>query len=196
MTITQWVPRGAPAPGGVLFHKLLRITNMAVFAELLQLSSSIIFAALLVISLMTLNLLRTKNVKYPPIIKGWIPWLGCAIEFGKAPLTFIKESSEKHGEVFTFYAIGQRMTFLTDVRDFHLFFNSPQADFQRAVEDAVKNTAGINRVDFFTNHRRIHDLVKGRLSSSNLSKLTPKVGRKLEEYAASGKFVLIFYLKL
>nr|XP_058950631.1 24-hydroxycholesterol 7-alpha-hydroxylase-like isoform X1 [Pocillopora verrucosa] len=160
---------------------------MAAFAELLKLSSFIIFAALLVISLLTLNLLRTKNVKYPPIIKGWIPWLGCAIEFGKAPLTFIKESSEKHGEVFTFYAIGQRMTFLTDVRDFHLFFNSPQADFQRAVEDAVKNTAGINRVDFFANHRKIHDLVKGRLSSSNLSKLTPKVGRKLEEYATSAK---------
>lgn len=111
-----------PAPGGVLSHKLLRTTNMAAFAELLKLSSFIIFAALLVISLLTLNLLRTKNVKYPPIIKGWIPWLGCAIEFGKAPLTFIKESSEKHGEVFTFYAIGQRMTFLTDVRDFHFFF--------------------------------------------------------------------------
>lgn len=74
------------------------------------------------------------------------------------------------------------MTFLTDVRYFHVFFNSPQADFQRAVEEAVKNTAGINKIDFFANHRRIHDLVKGRLSSSNLHKLTPKVGKQLQKY--------------
>jgi len=126
--------------------------------------------------------LAAKNVKYPPVIKGWIPWLGCAIDFGKEPLNFIKKSTEKHGVIFTVYAAGQRMTFLTDVSDLHVFFNSPQADFQRAVEEAVKNTAGVNKIDFFANHRKIHDLVKGRLSSSNLHKLTPKVGKQLEEY--------------
>lgn len=78
------------------------------------------------------------------------------------------------------------MTFLTDVSDFPLFFSSPQADFQRAVEEAVKNTAGINKDNFFANHRKIHDLVKGRLSSSNLYKLAPKVGRQLDEYINHG----------
>lgn len=55
---------------------------------------------------------------------------------------------------------------------------------------------GINRVDFFINYCRIYDLVKGRLFFFNLSKLILKVGWKLEEYIVSGKFVLIFYLKL
>ena len=155
--------------------------------ELLQ--PALFLVALLVIAVFSLNFLATKNVKYPPVIKGWIPWLGCAIDFGKAPLEFIKESCEKHGVIFTFYAAGQRMTFLTDVNDFHLFFDSPQADFQRAVEEAVKNTAGINKIDFFANHRKIHDLVKGRLSSSNLHKLTPRVGRQLQEYLRQGMFI-------
>lgn len=159
---------------------------MAAFVELLQTPPTLILVALLVIALLTLNFLGTKNVKYPPIIKGWIPWLGCAIEFGKAPLNFIKASREKHGRIFTVYAAGQRMTFFSDVSDFHVFFYSPQADFQRAVEDAVRNTAGINKVDFFANHRKIHDLVKGRLSSSNLNKLTPNVGRQLQEYIKNG----------
>lgn len=162
---------------------------MAAFEELLQTPPTLILVALLVITLFTLNFLGTKYVKYPPIIKGWIPWLGCAIEFGKAPLNFIKVSREKHGRIFTVYAAGQRMTFLSDVSDFHVFFDSPQADFQRAVEDAVRNTAGINKVDFFANHRKIHDLVKGRLSSSNLNKLTPKVGRQLQEYIKNGMCV-------
>ena len=160
---------------------------MAASLELLQ--SALYLVVLLVIALLSVNFLGSKNVKYPPVIKGWIPWLGCAIDFGKAPLNFIKESCKRHGVIFTFYAAGQRMTFLTDVSDFHVFFNSPQADFQRAVEEAVKNTAGINKVDFFANHRKIHDLVKGRLSSSNLHKLTPKVARQLEEYIRHGVYV-------
>lgn len=47
-----------------------------------------------------------KNVKYLLIIKGWIFWFGCVIEFGKVLLIFIKEFSEKYGEVFIFYVIG------------------------------------------------------------------------------------------
>jgi len=160
---------------------------MAASLELLQ--PALFLVGFLVTALLSLSFLATKNVKKPPVIKGWIPWLGCAIDFGKAPLYFIKKSSEKHGVTFTFYAAGQRMTFLTDPGDFHAFFNSPQADFQRTAQEAVKNTAGINKIDFFANHRKIHDLVKGRLSSSNLHKLTPKVGKQLEDYIRQGRYV-------
>ena len=159
---------------------------MVVSLELLQ--PALCLVALLGIALLSLNFLGkgSKSVKHPPVIKGWIPWVGCAIDFGKAPLNFIKKSSEKYGMIFTFYAAGQRMTLLTDARDFHAFFNSPQADFQRAFEETAKKTVGINKIDFFANHRKIHDLVKGRLSSSNLHKLTPKVGKQLEEYIRQG----------
>ena len=108
----------------------------------------LLLVVLPVIALLSLHFLTAKNTRYPPLIKGWIPWLGCAIDFGKAPLDFIKKSCQRHGAVFTLYAAGQRMTFLTDVDDLPLFFNSPQADFQLAVEEAVKNTAGINKGDF------------------------------------------------
>ena len=164
---------------------------MAASLELFQ--PALFLVSFLLIALFLLNFLAAKNVKYPPVIKGWIPWLGCAIDFGKAPLNFIRKSSERHGLIFTVYAAGQRMTFLTDVRDFHVFFNSPQADFQRAVEEAVKNTAGINKIDFFPNHRRIHDLIKGRLSSSNLHKLTPKVGKQLQKYITQGMCDICFF---
>jgi len=33
--------------------------------------------------------------KQPPCYGGWIPWLGCAIEFGKCPLYFIEECRKK-----------------------------------------------------------------------------------------------------
>lgn len=31
----------------------------------------------------------------PPCIKGWIPWFGAGLEFGKAPLTFISQARDK-----------------------------------------------------------------------------------------------------
>lgn len=79
---------------------------MVVFVELLKFLLFIIFVVLFVIFLLIFNLLCMKNVKYLLIIKGWIFWFGCVIEFGKVLLIFIKEFSEKYGEVFIFYVIG------------------------------------------------------------------------------------------
>jgi len=162
---------------------------MADSVELLQ--AGFYLVVLLLIALLSNHFLGAKNVIYPPLIKGWVPWLGCAFDFGEAPLNFVRESWLKHGAIFTLYAAGQRMTFLTDVNDFPLFFNSAQADFQRAVEDVGRNTSGMSKSDFFANHAKVHDLVKGKLSTSNLHKLVPKIGRQLEEYISSGMYAKI-----
>ena len=42
-----------------------------------------------VITSFTRNLKKSKRL-LPPC-EGWIPWLGCAIEFGKNPIDFIEE---------------------------------------------------------------------------------------------------------
>ena len=153
--------------------------------------SVIIVASLFFLTLISVTLMKSKQAKKPPVIAGWIPWVGCAIEFGKAPLNFIKAARDRHGKIFTFYAAGQRMTFLTDPRDFQLFFNSPQADFQQAVQEPVRNTASISKPNFFKYHRQIHDLVKGRLAPSNLHKLAPRIGKNLEGIFARGKSIAV-----
>lgn len=33
--------------------------------------------------------------KLPPVEGGWVPWLGCALDFGKEPLWFIRKAHEK-----------------------------------------------------------------------------------------------------
>jgi len=40
-------------------------------------------------------LLSRAGKLLPPVQGGPIPWLGCAISFGKEPLTFIKKSHHK-----------------------------------------------------------------------------------------------------
>lgn len=33
--------------------------------------------------------------KVPPVQGGWLPWVGCALDFGKEPLWFIKKTHDK-----------------------------------------------------------------------------------------------------
>ena len=65
-----------------------------------------------------------------------IPFIGCAIEFGKAPLSFIEECRQRYGRIFTLYVAGKHMTFLTDPDNhFPIFFESePVVSFQYAVQ--------------------------------------------------------------
>ena len=38
--------------------------------------------------------LRGK-ARLPPVKSGWIPWVGCAIQFGKEPLWFIQQTRKE-----------------------------------------------------------------------------------------------------
>ncbi|KAH9494668.1 hypothetical protein Btru_020478 [Bulinus truncatus] len=120
--------------------------------------------------------------KRPPSYSGWIPWLGCALEFGQNPLKFIDLMGHKLGPVYTLKVAGEHMTFLTDAEDFHHFFQSSNVDFQRAVQNSVQKVASVTEEAFFKNHTKIHDTVKGRLSVPKLSPYYPTLHSKFQEY--------------
>ena len=68
-----------------------------------------------------LLLLRVLNGKWgpqspsdPPLISGWIPYLGCAIQFGAKGDDFLLECAKSHGPVFTLVLAGRRLTYVTD----------------------------------------------------------------------------------
>ncbi|KAI1897571.1 hypothetical protein AGOR_G00084640 [Albula goreensis] len=112
------------------------------------------------------------NPNSPPCIRGWIPWFGAAFEFGKAPLEFIAQARLKYGPVFTVFAAGKRLTFVTLHEDFHTFFMSKDVDFEQAVQEPVHNTASISKESFYKFHPACNSLIKGRLTQGNLSLLS------------------------
>lgn len=42
----------------------------------------------------------------PPLIKGWIPYVGKALEFGRDAHQFLTAHRDKHGDVFTVLIAG------------------------------------------------------------------------------------------
>lgn len=64
----------------------------------------------------------------PPLDKGWIPWLGHALAFGKDALLFLAKMKEKHGGVFTVsHTVHRSSTELCNVNGIHLTFAKCQA---------------------------------------------------------------------
>jgi len=116
---------------------------------------------LAVVGLLTIFLAYTSRAhghgteKFPPVRSGWLPWLGCALEFGKEPLNFIKMTKDEvtmmlhnnlmHctqlGHVFTIHAAGKYMTFISSPAHYDYFFHTAHADFQKAVQPYT-NKAG------------------------------------------------------
>ncbi|KAL3882259.1 hypothetical protein ACJMK2_028621 [Sinanodonta woodiana] len=125
---------------------------------------------------------KGKNVSnLPPSCRGWIPWLGCALEFGQSPLNFIENKRKQLGPIFTLYVAGERMTFLTEWDDFPNFFQSSNVDFQKGVQSSVQNVAAVSEKSFFQFHTSLHDIVKGRLASSMLEPISQNLCTEFNE---------------
>ncbi|XP_037586081.1 24-hydroxycholesterol 7-alpha-hydroxylase isoform X2 [Cebus imitator] len=92
-------------------------------------------------------LLQRKNLRRPPCIKGWIPWIGVGLEFGKAPLEFIEKARIKYGPIFTVFAMGNRMTFVTEEEGINVFLKSKKVDFEQAVQNLVYRTGKMGTVN-------------------------------------------------
>ncbi|XP_066107997.1 24-hydroxycholesterol 7-alpha-hydroxylase isoform X2 [Saccopteryx bilineata] len=126
-----------------------------------------------------LSLLQWKNLRGPPCIRGWIPWIGAAFEFGKAPLEFIEKARIKYGPVFTVFAMGTRMTFVTEEEGINVFLKSKEVNFELAVQSPVYRTASIPKNVFLTLHEKLYILMKGKMGAFNLCQLTGQLTEEL-----------------
>ncbi|XP_030634278.1 prostacyclin synthase [Chanos chanos] len=57
---------------------------------------------------------RTRLENEPPLDKGYIPWLGHALEFGRDAAKFLTRMKQKHGDIFTVRVAGRYVTVLLD----------------------------------------------------------------------------------
>nr|XP_032826124.1 cytochrome P450 7A1-like [Petromyzon marinus] len=78
-------------------------------------SPALILVAALLLSLLFV-FVRTRKRKdgEPPLENGWIPHLGCALDFGRNPLEFLRLRRKKYGDIFTCKIVGDYFHFIAD----------------------------------------------------------------------------------
>ncbi|KAM9198442.1 cytochrome P450 7B1 isoform 1-T1 [Dugong dugon] len=77
-------------------------------------------ATALLLLVLCLRSRRTRRPGEPPLIKGWLPYLGQMLNLQKAPLSFLKTLQKKHGNIFTVLLEGKYITFVLDPFQFQL----------------------------------------------------------------------------
>jgi|GEM_PF-1783428 len=122
----------------------------------------------------------------PPLVRGALPFLGVALEFGRNPTTFITRCRERHGEVFTLHIGGQRMTFVLDPLSYPAVLKAKQLSFL-PISDSVMATAFKfpdvrEKVDI----EAIEDLARARLKGPDLAEMTGAMERRLRELIGAG----------
>nr|XP_019957109.1 PREDICTED: prostacyclin synthase-like [Paralichthys olivaceus] len=82
---------------------------------------------------------RTRQRNEPPLDKGFIPWLGHALEFGKDAAKFLARMKGKHGDIFTVRVAGVYVTVLLDPNSFDEVVNDTEClEFTRSRNQLLK----------------------------------------------------------
>ncbi|XP_053738985.1 cytochrome P450 7A1 [Synchiropus splendidus] len=63
--------------------------------------------------------IRRRLPGEPFVENGFIPYLGCALQFGANPLQFLRSRQKKYGHIFTCKIAGQYIHFLCDPFSYH-----------------------------------------------------------------------------
>ncbi|MED6268408.1 hypothetical protein CHARACLAT_022113 [Characodon lateralis] len=136
---------------------------------------------------------RTRKKNEPPLDKGFIPWLGHALEFGKDAAKFLARMKDKHGDIFTVRVAGLYVTVLLDPNSFHNVLNDETNcfDFTRIRGQVIKRTFNLQLpFDNPTSERKwmeehFQGLSLERLNSSMSAHLTSVMLNSPERFNSS-----------
>ncbi|XP_023575034.1 24-hydroxycholesterol 7-alpha-hydroxylase isoform X2 [Octodon degus] len=128
-----------------------------------------------------LLVLRRRGSRRPPCTAGWIPWVGAGLRFGKAPLEFIEQARAQYGPVFTIFAMGKRMTFVTEEEGINVFLKSKEVNFELAVQNPVYHTASIPKNVFLTLHEKLYITMKGKMGAFNVYRFAEQLNEEFHE---------------
>jgi len=130
----------------------------------------------------------TQDKNLPPHIPSTIPFLGHAVNFGKAPLDFLKAAYETYGPVFSFTMVGQTFTYLIGSESSALFFDSKNENLN--AEDVYNHLTspifGKGVAYDAPNHVFLEQkkLMKSGLNISNYRRHIPLIEKETREYVA------------
>lgn len=145
---------------------------------------SMIVAASLLVPLGYWALLELSNGRArtgePPLVTGVWPFVGVAVAFGRDATRFVMNCRARHGDVFTLFLGGRRMTFVLDPMSYPTVLKARQLSF-RPISDAVMATAFQSpnyraRVDV----EALEHLSKTELKGEALARMTTAMADRLQ----------------
>lgn len=153
--------------------------------------SVLVASVLAALSLAWFLLLRRRKEGEPPVENGWIPYFGCAFEFGANPLKFLQNHQKKYGDVFTCKIAGNFITFVTDPFSYSSVIRHGKfLNFQNIALTISKRVFGhvdFNDAKYEIEYEEIHQIFNKTLQGNSLSPLASSMMENLHFVMAQVK---------
>ena len=116
----------------------------------------------------------------PPFVAGRVPYMGAALEFGHDAHALLDRCRAEHGDVFTLYVAGERMTFVCDPVELTSVLRNKALRFSPIADEVMGTAFGlpIDRAEWTMLHEA-EDLARSALKGDNLAPLTAGMEGKL-----------------
>ncbi|XP_060639455.2 5-beta-cholestane-3-alpha,7-alpha-diol 12-alpha-hydroxylase-like [Anolis sagrei] len=136
--------------------------------------------AIILGGLHTIGAFRRRRPKEPPLDKGFIPWLGYAIQFRKSPAEFLERMRKKHGDIFTVLVGGNYINFVADPHTHEPLMKEPKEklDFEQFSSTVVHNAFGFQPTQ--VHHQAVQTISKRFLNGQHLNELNQVMMEKLQ----------------
>ncbi|XP_064363541.1 cytochrome P450 7B1 isoform X2 [Dromaius novaehollandiae] len=112
---------------------------------------------------------RKRKTGEPPLINGWIPFLGKALIFRKDAFKFLLDQQKKLGDIFTVHIAGRYITFIMDPFQYvYVIRNSKQLEFHEFANKMASKTFDYPALskakfpDLKENLHRIYQYLQGK----------------------------------
>ena len=117
----------------------------------------------------------------PPLVRGSLPYLGVAVRFGRNATAYVQRCQDTHGDVFTLFIAGQRMTFLLDPLAVPAVLRSKQLVFHPVSDRVLHDAFQLDGIRTKMNLEAVEALGRSRLRGESLHALTDSMGARLSE---------------
>jgi cholesterol 7alpha-monooxygenase len=146
----------------------------------------IVFSLLIVyISLLLLFNGRRRKGE-PPLITGYIPYLGVIFDYGAHPAQYLFSLRKKFGDIFTIVLAGKRITYVTHPLDYQkVYASSKQLSFEEIGSEVAIHAFGCSMevcTDRNIQTEVSRHFVKYLQSPEAIADLTYRMQEKLEHY--------------
>lgn len=122
----------------------------------------------------------SRRAGEPPLLRGFVPYLGVAMPFGKDATSFVQRCQAKHGDVFTLFIAGDRMTFVLDPLSAPAVLKADQLSFHPISDSVLARAFKLVNPRERLDLEEIESIGRTRLRGDRLEELSSNMGRKLE----------------
>lgn len=116
----------------------------------------------------------------PPLVRGAVPYLGVAATFGKGATAYIQRCQAEHGDVFTLFIAGQRLTFVLDPLAVPAVLRCKQLAFRPVSDQILTDAFDLDGFQQQVDYETIEILARTQLRGESLSVLSDTMGQRLE----------------